>query len=97
MDAAIGELDRELALRAQRELPSGVVHLGVVVGAQREEVVEVGAPTVAPPDHMVQLAAVVPDTAAGDRTPSVQGSQRSSLRPVGKPGRVRGRNMRVRS
>ena len=43
LDGAVGEADGELPVRAQGHLPVGVVDLVVVPGADRQEVVEVGA------------------------------------------------------
>ena len=50
------------------DVPTLVVDLVVVSGADRQEVVEVGAAAVAPPDDVMQFAVVVTHPAPGDRT-----------------------------
>ena len=57
-----------------------------MVAAHGEEIVEIGSAAVSPPGDVMQLAPVVPDRAAGDRTRGVQPPQRPPLRTVGEAG-----------
>ena len=53
--------------------------------AHGQEVVEVGATTMAPPSDVMNLAVVEPHGTVRDRAPRVDRSQRSSLRDVREP------------
>src|SRR5680860_1797868 len=56
---AVGESDGEFAVWSEFDGPSVVVDLGVVVSADRQQVVEVGVAAVSPPGDVVEFAAVV--------------------------------------
>ncbi len=56
--------------------------------ANRQQIVEVGAALVAPPDDVMQFATVVRDRTARDGTAPVQPAQGTTLRPVRQPGRT---------
>ncbi len=76
---SVGQREREFPVRAEFDDPPVVVDLRVVDRTHGEQVVEVGASAVAPPDDVVQLAAVVRRRATGDRTASIQRPQRPAL------------------
>jgi len=61
LDGAVGVADGELPVGAEGDVPVGVVDLVVVPNADGQEVVEVRAASVAPPDDVMQFAAVVVD------------------------------------
>ena len=88
VDGAVGKADRQLSVGAEREIPSGVVHLGVVMGTDWEQVGEIGLAAVPPPRDVMELAAVVPHPASGDGTPAVERSQCSPLGWIREPGGV---------
>ncbi len=69
-------------VRAEGEFPAMVVDAAVVPGADGEEVAEIGAPAVAPPFDVVELAAREPDSTSCDRVGRVQCPRRPSLGSV---------------
>jgi hypothetical protein len=76
----------EFSVGSEGDVPVVVVDVGVVDTADGQEVVQVGAALVAPPDDVVEFAAVVGDAAAGDGAVLVQATQRAALRAVGEAG-----------
>ncbi len=68
LHGAVGESDGEFPVEAEFDDPALVMNLVVVSNAHGQEVVEVGSAPVTPPDDVMQLAPVVVDAAAGDRT-----------------------------
>ncbi len=83
MGVAVGEVQGEFAVGSEFDGPAVVVDLGVVDAADGQQVVEVGAALVAPPDDVVQFAAVVGDGAAGDGAAAVEAAKCASLGSVG--------------
>jgi hypothetical protein len=81
-------LDGESAVGCEGEQPAVVVDVLMVLLAYGEQVVEVGATVVPPPDDVVQSGAAVAHVAAGDRTGRVDGAERSALSPVRQAGRA---------
>ena len=61
MDGAVGEGEGELSVGSEFDDPAVVVDLGVMHRAHRQEIVEIGAALVAPPDDVVEFATVVGD------------------------------------
>ena len=82
LGGAVGVADGELPVGSECHFPSRVVDVVVVSGADGQEVVEVGAAAVSPPDDVVEFAVVVAHPAAGDRTGRVQPAECSALGPV---------------
>jgi hypothetical protein len=60
----------------------------MVAAAQRKKIVEIGSTAVSPPDHVMELAAVVVSGATRDRTGCVDTPEGSTLSPVGEAGRA---------
>ena len=73
---------------AEGDHPAIVVDVGVVAGADRQQIVEVRAPAVPPPDDVMQLASVVLRGAARDSAACVQCPECSALRSIGESGRA---------
>ena len=71
-DLAVRHHDRERAIRLQLHVPQVTVQLGVVPDADWQQVVEIGAPTVAPPHDVMGLAVAKRHGTVGHRTPRVQ-------------------------
>jgi hypothetical protein len=71
---AVGEVDGELSVGGEGDVPSLVVDLGVMLDAHVEEVGQVGASAVAPPVDVVDLAVLEPRPAAGQGTRRVLGT-----------------------
>jgi hypothetical protein len=69
---AVGEGECEFSVRSEFDHPVVVVDVGVVDAADGEQVVEVGGAAVAPPDDVVEFAAVVVDAAARNGAGSVE-------------------------
>ena len=80
-----GQCEREHAIGPELDDPSFVMDGGVVPNAHGQQILEVGATTVAPPVDVVDLAVVEAGRAVGNRAPGVDRSQRSSLRDVREP------------
>ena len=55
-EGSVRERDGQLAIRSEADVPPGVVDLVMVVHAQREQVGEIGAAAVTPPDDVMELA-----------------------------------------
>ena len=72
VDGAVGESQGEFAVGSEFDGPAVVVDLGVVSGADGDQIVEIGAAAVSPPDDVMQFAVVVADGAAGDRAATVE-------------------------
>jgi hypothetical protein len=86
VDRSVGESEGEFSVGSEGDVPVVVVDVGVVDTADGEEVVEVGAALVAPPDDVVEFAAVVGDAAAGDGAVFVEAAEGSALGAVGEAG-----------
>ena len=71
---AIAADDREVALSVEVEPPSAFVSEVVVFVAEREQICDVGRPTVAEVFEVVNDDIVPGDAAARDGAPSVHGS-----------------------
>jgi hypothetical protein len=78
-NGAVGERDRELAILAKGDVPSGVVDFVVMVHAHGKQVVEVAQPAVAPPDDVMDLATIETGGTAGDCAAAIQASQSAPL------------------
>ena len=72
LDGSVGESQGEFSVGSEFDDPAVVVDLGVMPGADRYQVGHIGAAPETPPDDVVQLAAVVADTATRDRTAAIQ-------------------------
>ena len=82
LPSASATVKRSVGL-VEREPPTAVVHEVVMAVTERDEVVEIGETVELPEPDMVDLAPVERRRAALDGAGAVDGSQRSTLLPVG--------------
>ena len=83
---AVGVADGECpCLRVELECPAFGVDDVVVAGAQRAELVEVGASAAVPFGEVMDLALVERHVAAGDDAGAVHGAEGEALRLAGQP------------
>ena len=69
LDSSVGQREREFPVRPEFDDPAVVVDLRVVHRTHREQVVEIGAPTVSPPGEVVELAAVAERSGSSQARP----------------------------
>ena len=74
MDRSVGQPQGEFSVGSEFDDPVVVVDLGVMEAADGQKIVEIGGAAVAPPDDVVEFAAVVGDGAARDTAALVEAS-----------------------